>query len=424
MLRSRTIREGTLGLFILVGLLGFGGVIFWLKGGNFKNNSYQITAEFEDAGGLREGAKVRYRGIDVGKIVKIIPNSNGVDIIIDIEHNLKIPNQVRIETNNYGLLGEPVIDIFPEKQLTTEAQSINPLSDKCKESKLILCDQEKIKGKTGVELVSSMTRLSELYSSPEFYGNLNAAAENTALAGKRIAALTDDLSKFSKDIKKDINKLSKTADAFTNTANVTTEQINKLGNNLSETSNQINLLVTNLNGVIDENKANLSQAITNVSDSSKQLSNLVGKLEFTVTEVNSTLKETDTKKIGKNLEDFSENLKQISESLNKPTNLVTLQQTLDSARVTFENTAKITSDLDELTGDPEFRNNVRKLVNGLSNLVSYSDSLEKQIELAKILEEANQIANNPSKQNSQKVPNKININEEKNSNDIELDKNE
>jgi len=48
----------------------------------------------------------------------------------------------------------------------------------------------------------------------------------------------------------------------------------------------------------------------------------------------------------------SANLRDISNALNSPTNLLVLQQTLDSARVTFQNAQKITSDLDELTGDP------------------------------------------------------------------------
>jgi phospholipid/cholesterol/gamma-HCH transport system substrate-binding protein len=403
MLHSKTIREGSLGLFILLGLLFFGGVIFWLRGGRFNNNTYQITIEFEDAGGLQEGATVRYRGIEAGKIIDIIPGSNGVDIVIEIDHNLKIPKDVTIETTRYGLLGETVIDISPQQQLTAEAETINPLSAQCPEANLILCNQQRIKGQSGAELVESLTRLSEIYGTQEFYNNLNTAAKNASLAGEKIAVLSEELTKFSQDIKKDIKKFSRTADAFTNTANVTGEQITNLGSEITNTSRQISILASNLNDTINDNRANFSEAIASVSDTSQKLGNLVSELEVTVTAVNSTLGETDPTKIVKNLEQFSQNLQEISENLNQPTNLVTLQQTLDSARVTFENTAKITSDLDELTGDPEFRNNVRKLVDGLGNLLSYRDSLEKQIELAKILEKAN-ILTTESIPNSELTP--------------------
>ena len=404
MLRSKSIREGTLGLFILLGLLVFGGIIFWLRGGRINDTSYQITVVFDNAGGLREGAKVRYRGIDVGRIVEIIPGSNGVDIVMEIENSLRIPNEVMIQTNSYGLLGETIIDMSPQEQLTAEAKSVDPLSEQCPELQLILCDQERIKGKTGSELIESLTTLSELYSSEEFYGNLNAAAKNAALAGERIAALSDDLSDFSQEIKKDVDRFTKTADAFTNTANVSTEQITRLANEFSTTSQQISLLVSNINSVIDNNKYNLGEAITNVTDTSKELSSLVKQLEFTAAEVNTNLEDIDLKQIVTNLEDLTENLQQFSTELNKPTNIVSLQETLDSARVTFSNTAKITSDLDDLTGDPEFRNNVRKLVDGLSNLLSYSDTIEKQIELVQILEEVNTIITDKNIDNSQPIP--------------------
>lgn len=431
MLRSKSFKEGLVGLFILLGVFVFGGAIFWLKGGNFKDDSYQIVAKFEDAAGLKQGAKVRYRGIEVGKILEILPGANGVDIVMEINSDLKIPQQVKVESVHYGLLGEAVIDMFPLVKLTTEAESINPLSSQCNQSDLILCDQQRIEGQAGPQLATTLSRMSELYTNQQFYDNLNAAAVSTALAGRKIATLSDDLSDFSKDIRKDIDKISQTAEALTNTANVASEQITvtseqialtsealrdtanvtsdqiaKLSDGFNDTSynisnasreiantfTQVNALVANLNGIIDYNKSNFNSAIASVGTTTVRLNKLLEELEYTVTEANSTIKDVDTKKIAKNLEEFSTNLQEISTSLNQPTNLVTLQQTLDSARVTFENTAKITSDLDELTGDPEFRSNVKKLVDGLGELVSYNESLEKQIELAKVLESANKMA--------------------------------
>ena len=59
---------------------------------------------------------------------------------------------------------------------------------------------------------------------------------------------------------------------------------------------------------------------------------------------------------------------------------------LKSFYKTFQNAQKITSDLDDLTGDPSFRNNLRNLVNGLSGLVSSTQQLEQQVEVAQFLE--------------------------------------
>jgi phospholipid/cholesterol/gamma-HCH transport system substrate-binding protein len=89
-----------------------------------------------------------------------------------------------------------------------------------------------------------------------------------------------------------------------------------------------------------------------------------------------------------NAKETSENLRKISENLNNPMILLTIQQTLDSARATFENAQKITADVEQLTGDPAFRNNLRKLVDGLGSLVSSTESLEKQVYATQVLETA------------------------------------
>jgi hypothetical protein len=87
-----------------------------------------------------------------------------------------------------------------------------------------------------------------------------------------------------------------------------------------------------------------------------------------------------------NANQTSLNLKNLTTNLNDPKTLLMLQQTLDSARTTFQNTQKITADLDDLTGNPEFRSNLRNLVNGLGKLVSSAEQLEQQAKLAQSIE--------------------------------------
>ena len=65
--------------------------------------------------------------------------------------------------------------------------------------------------------------------------------------------------------------------------------------------------------------------------------------------------------------------------------MVSLQQTLDSARVTFDNAQKITADLESFTGDPAFLENVRDLVDGLNNLLSTTEQLEQQVKTSHLI---------------------------------------
>jgi phospholipid/cholesterol/gamma-HCH transport system substrate-binding protein len=92
----------------------------------------------------------------------------------------------------------------------------------------------------------------------------------------------------------------------------------------------------------------------------------------------------------------SANLRDATQALNTPSNLLVLQQTLDSARVTFENTQKITSDLDDITGDPALREKIKQLINGLSGLVSSTQQMQQQVQVATTLDAIQTDVKNPN----------------------------
>lgn len=421
MLRSRLVREGSVGLFLLLGLIVFGGMIFFLKGHRFQNNNYQLKLLFANAGGLREGGRVFFRGVGVGRIIQISPGSNGVEIVAEIDGQLRIPSDVRVSTLRSGLLGDVSVNIVPKNDLTDEAKQINPLSEDCTTQNLILCNRQTINAQASSDLVETLGRLADRFNDDDLFNNINSAVASINTAGEKTSELTDKMSALTTQVKQDLNKLSTaaqrvgntadsvglTAESFSRTADVTTEQVKRLADDYSGLSSQISSLTNNVNTVVTENRSTLSTAIANLSQTAQEVSQVAKNTDQLVTRVN----QTDVEKISKNFETSSQNLTQISknllaisEELNNPTNLVTLQQTLDSARVTFANTAKITSEIEEFTGDPEFRRNLRKLVNGLSNLVSYTDLLEKQVELATLLEEVEKVTvDNPSSPSSQKT---------------------
>ncbi len=372
MLRPRTIREGSVGLLAILGLVLFGGLAIWLRGLEFGPSKYNIVVEFSDASGIRLGAPVRYRGVQVGRITGIQPSTNGVDLTIEIASaDLRIPREVEIQTSRFGLVGETLIDITPLASLPPDAQSMNPLSPECN-SELIICNGDRLTGDSGALLIPSLVRLSQIYSDPKFFNNLNSAAENASLAADRVAKLSDELSLLSGTVRRDVQGfLPATSTSITRAANETSQ------------------LAKNLNDFVSENRGNLVGTLNSIGKTSDELRNLAVSLETTVARVNSTLDSADTEKLMQNLETLmvnsaqaSANLRDISEALNEPANLLTLQQTLDSARATFENAQKITADLDELTGDPAFRKDVRNLIKGLSSLVSVTEQLEQQVQTA------------------------------------------
>jgi phospholipid/cholesterol/gamma-HCH transport system substrate-binding protein len=404
MLRSRAIREGTVGLFALLGLVIFSGLAIWLRGGGFGQSGYQFIVEFPDVSGLQIGALVRYRGVTVGKVTNLQPGERGVAATIEIDSlNVILPSNVLVQINSYGLIGESSVDITPTGSLVSDTQALSPLSPDCN-SQIIVCEGDRLQGKSGVQLFQNFARLSEIYSDPKFFNSITGAADSAAEAAKRIGKLSDTLNRLSLTLNREIEGVSDTTDALTKTANESTKLLGNVNNivannsiNVERTLVSTSELVNNLNELVANNRANLNDTIRNFDRTSQELRELAEDLQTTVAQVNNGLGASDTQKLVQNLEtlvanaaETSENLRELSGTLNSPTNALTIQQTLDSARATFENAQKITSDLDDLTGDPAFRNNVRNLVNGLSSLVSSTQQIEQQVRIAQALGGATQ----------------------------------
>jgi phospholipid/cholesterol/gamma-HCH transport system substrate-binding protein len=369
-MRSRTVREGSVGLLILVGLGLFAGLILWLRGIGLGNRSFRIYFDFPNIAGLEVGAPVRYRGVAVGKITQTRPGPNGVEVEAEISPaDLIIPRNVKVEASQSGLLGSTSIEIVPTQQLT-QTVAAKPLDKDC-DSNLILCDRDRVRGDLGTsvdELIRAATRFSDVYSDPAFFANVNAVAKNTAEAALEVAKLSREFAALARQTKQEVSTFSGSARA------------------VSATANKLGLTVDEVNSLLISNRSTLISTLDNINQ-------ITGQLRVTTSNLNPVVSRLQQGELLRNLEvlsanaaEASANLRDISKSLNTPANILSLQQTLDSARATFQNAQKITADLDELTGDPLFRSNLRRLVNGLSNLVSSTQQLHQQAQFAQFLD--------------------------------------
>ncbi|WP_072013816.1 MlaD family protein [Myxosarcina sp. GI1] len=382
-MRSRTVREGSVGLLIIVGVALVAGIALWLRGIKFGSRSYQIQVEFPDVNGIQVGDGVRYRGLRVGKIANIQSGTNGVDVTLEISSSdLVIPRDVNVKATSSGLIGETFIDIIPETQLSADQLELNPVGNNCN-ANAILCNNARLPGEKGLtldDLLPLTYRFSQLYGDPEFFAKIDSVVVNASRAAAGVADLSQDVSLLVKDVERELAGVSQITNNLSDIANNTSSELVTTAQKYQTTADRVSELTTNVNRLLEQNQGNLTTTLNSISTTSDRLQGLIVKLD-------NTLGTTDTEQLAQNLETLtanaaaaSENLKNISETFNDPNSLVTLQQTLDSARVTFANAQKITSDLEAFTGDPAFLENVRNLVNGLSNLVSSADRLERQIE--------------------------------------------
>lgn len=370
-MRSRTVREGSVGLLILLGLGVLGGILLWLRGFNPGNRSYQATIQFPEVAGIQVGAPVSYRGVAVGRVVAVRPGGNAVEVDVEImPGTLVIPKDVIVEANQAGLIGSTSIDLTPRSPLSAEALAEKPLGADCR-SDLIVCDRDRLAGDVGVSfsaLVRSTTEFADLFSNPQFFAEIRSLTRNSAQAAAGVTELTGEVTKLTRSVQQDLGNLS-TAAASSATS-------------VGEAADQLGLTAGQVNSLLSENRASLVTTLDSIAQTSSQVQGLVGTLSPQVE--NGALAQ-NLQTLSTNAAEASTNLRNLTAAVGSPENLLMLQQTLDSARATFQNAQKITADLDELTGDPQLRDNIRNLINGFGNLVSSSQRLQRQATIAQTL---------------------------------------
>ncbi|BBD68396.1 hypothetical protein NIES4072_42910 [Nostoc commune NIES-4072] len=396
---GRTFREGSVGLLLLLGLGVFGLLFLWLNRFTPAGRSYKVIVEFANAGGMQKGATVRYRGVKVGTISQVRPGPNAVDVEIEIaQTNLILPRNVVVEANQSGLISESIIDITPKATLPSGVVIAKPLDKNCDPS-LIICNGSRLKGQVGIsvdELIRSSTQLAAAYNDPKFYRNVNRVLETTTGATTSFIELSQDLQGLTKSLRQQLNTFSATANSVQRATNQLSASSSQTINKFGATATQANRLLNNLDNLLTTNRSSLLGALNNITETSNQLRVTVSSLSPAVNRFTQGQLINNLETLSANAAQASANLRDASKTLNDPKNAVLLQQTLDSARVTFENSQKITSDLDELTGDPTFRQNLRQLVNGLSSLVSSTQQMQQQVQVATNLDSVKTAVSKPN----------------------------
>jgi phospholipid/cholesterol/gamma-HCH transport system substrate-binding protein len=373
-MRSRTIREGSVGLLFLLGLALFGGLILWIRGFDLNRRGYRFTIEFTNIAGMELGAPVRYRGVAVGRTVAVRPAANIVAVDVEVKPaTLVIPQDSVIQVIQTGLIGETYIDIEPNVSLPPDLVAANPLSNAC-DSSTVICNGDRLEGLSGVnfsELIGSITRFTNLFSNPEIVGEIRTLTRNSADAADGVAELSREVSSLSQVVRQELGQLS-------DTTNGSVASVGRAADTIALTAAQVDELITS-------NRTVLISTLDNINGTTQDLQTILGSLSPMLEEGGFV---TNLESLSLNAAEASTNLRNLTEAVGSSENLLLLQQTLDSARATFQNVQKITADLDELTGDPTFRDDVRDLINNLSNLMSATQTLQQRAQLAQMLDSA------------------------------------
>jgi phospholipid/cholesterol/gamma-HCH transport system substrate-binding protein len=77
---------------------------------------HSVTATLPGSGGLFEGSEVTYRGVKIGKVTKMTPTTDGVEIEMTIEEEVRLPTDSKMYVHNLSAVGEQYLDFQPEDE--------------------------------------------------------------------------------------------------------------------------------------------------------------------------------------------------------------------------------------------------------------------------------------------------------------------
>lgn len=203
----KNLANAKLGIFIFLGSALLVILIFLLGNkGQLFSSTFTVKAYFKNTEGLRNGASVRFGGIDIGavKSINIVSGTSGrVEVAMRIKEEIrrfiKTDSQASIETE--GLVGNKVVVITMGSEKAVEIKdegtilSKEPLSfgDIIGETQGIMA-YTKDMTKNLAEIISKVNQgdgtLGKIINDNELY---SAAANLTKSADKSLVSLTDEL---------------------------------------------------------------------------------------------------------------------------------------------------------------------------------------------------------------------------------------
>ncbi|MEP0927065.1 MULTISPECIES: MlaD family protein [Cyanophyceae] len=357
-----------MGLLILIAVGLFAGLVLWLRGLNPGKQTYRATIVFDNTLGMQEGTSVRYRGVPVGQVLRIMPTTNAVDVAVEIgSSELRIPRDAVVMVNQSGLIGDTTIDITPQRRLSEQELAVDPRGKSCL-GQMVICDGDRLNGQVGASyesLLLSAERLANAFADPELIADLKVTLNNATTLTESASLLSTELIVLSRQLQTDLRPLMASA--------------NRATDNVSSAAAQFQITGTELNRLVVTNRGTLVNTLSNLDRSATQIQSITTTLSPAFQEGQFI---ANLERLSADAAVAAADIRSITGTFNSAENLVMLQQTLDSARNVFQSAHKVMADVDELTGDPVLRRNLRDLINGLNSLVSLTNQLEQASQVA------------------------------------------
>lgn len=247
--------EVKVGALTLGGAALLAGMISFMGAFSFGHKGYNLHINYPQVSGLAQGHAVRYAGVQVGTVKQINILPDRVEVVADINDNIKIPQGASFSIAADGIMSEKFVHILPPKNITggfiAEGSTVNGIPGG---------GMEEFFSSSG-DLMQRMEKIAEGF--------------DAVFGDKEVQAAMRDSFKNMSEISKNMGEFTKVmADiAVANQRDIT---------NMVQ---QMNLLTQHMESImagIDNNGAtgrNVAIMAQNMADISKRMDNIVVELE-------------------------------------------------------------------------------------------------------------------------------------------------
>ncbi len=237
------VNYAVVGLFvILFGMLG-AVIVVWLIGSGSMRSNYKnyIVYTSENISGLHTDSTVRYKGLDIGKVSKIVidkKHPNFIKIYIEVSKNIPIKKNTIATISSSGLTGISYINLsyskYPYKPLFKIKAKYPVIYTKPNQLEKVLNKLPKIINSinNAFNKINAAFNQHTINSIQETTSNINKLTKELRKTNLKAQKLLKDSDKLIYSLQKDLNNI----DAVTNLVKKTVIDIDNLTKNLNSTT--------------------------------------------------------------------------------------------------------------------------------------------------------------------------------------------
>ena len=229
----------------------------------FLGSGYKLQISYPQVGGLMPGHVVRYAGVQVGTVKEVNVNGDSVDVVADINKDIKIPKGAVFSLGSDGILGERFVDVLPPVKMT--GQYIHP--------------GDKLEGEQGTGLDEFMNASSKVLAKVEGI----AEALNNVFGDPEVQRSMRDGFVNARDISNNMNTFTKVmadvAVANQQEINLMVQQMSEMAVRMNNAASQMeNIMVETNKGGAGQNMARIIENLANASGRIEKATELLEKV--------------------------------------------------------------------------------------------------------------------------------------------------